>query len=134
LIRRKLLTAIDRLPKLGSRGKFLLFLPPWEEHEIGLIYAEYLVRAAGYDVVYLGQRVPVLALAQTIEAVHPTGLLTFFVAERTADEYQVLIREIREVFDGSVFGIAARAELRQTINTPEQVTWLDAPKALQDLL
>lgn len=134
LVRRKLLVEIDHLPRSGSRGKYLLFLPPWEEHEIGLIYAQYLLKAAGYDVIYLGQRVPVQALIQSIEAVDPTALLTFFVAEHTPESLLRFIESITEHASDIPFYAALRPDLVAHVSLPGSVKVLDSPKALLDLV
>ena len=72
LIRQKIIAAIDRLgytfnPKAK---KFLLFLPEGELHELGLLFAQYLLRESGHEVIYFGQSVPysdVLATGATKE-------------------------------------------------------------------
>ena len=59
LIRQKLIVAIDGQSKLAEpKGTYLLFLPEGELHEIGLLFAHYLLKRFGYNVVYLGQNVP----------------------------------------------------------------------------
>lgn len=60
IIRQKLLVAIDGQSKqLDSFSKkYLLFLPENEFHEIGLLFANYILRSRGHQVIYLGQNVP----------------------------------------------------------------------------
>lgn len=60
LLRQKLMVAIDgQLPVTRADAKhFLLFLPEGENHELGLLFAQYLIRAAGHRVLYLGQNLP----------------------------------------------------------------------------
>ncbi len=60
LIRQKLITAVDGFSHQynPSARKFLLFLPEGEWHEIGLLFALYLIKEAGHEVLYLGQSVP----------------------------------------------------------------------------
>ncbi len=60
LVRQKLLVAIDGL--VGQTNSyprnFLLFLPAGEYNETGLLFANYLIRKSGHQVVYLGTSVP----------------------------------------------------------------------------
>ena len=60
LVRQKLLVATDGL--VGgideSKGSYLMFMPAGHEDEIGLLYANYITRKSGYQVVYLGPSVP----------------------------------------------------------------------------
>jgi DNA-binding transcriptional MerR regulator len=60
LVRQKIIAAIEALPinYNPEARRFLLFLPENEWHEIGLLFAYYLIREMGHDVLYLGQSVP----------------------------------------------------------------------------
>jgi len=91
-IKKKLFSAIDSLdiPKANTR-KFLLFLPENEEHEIGLLFAYYLIKKAGHNVVYLGQNVPTATLESSIIQIEPDVLLLFVVRTWHKDELTPLI-------------------------------------------
>ena len=60
IIRQKIIAANEQLPKTydPSARKFLLHLPEGEWHELVLLFAQYLLREAGHNVIYLGQSVP----------------------------------------------------------------------------
>jgi DNA-binding transcriptional MerR regulator len=60
LIRQKIIAATDGLSNtFNPHGKkFLLLLPEGEWHEIGLLIAQYLIKEAKHEVIYLGQSVP----------------------------------------------------------------------------
>jgi DNA-binding transcriptional MerR regulator len=60
LIRQKIIGATDRLSStFNPKGKkFLLLLPEGEWHEIALLFAQYLIKEANHEVLYLGQSVP----------------------------------------------------------------------------
>lgn len=132
VIRRKLLSAIDRLPGLTTGKKFLLFLPGWEEHEIGLIYAWYLLKSAGHRVIYLGQRVPVEALLQTISTVQPHILLTFLVTEQPASEIQDYLQAVSSP-DTTVY-VGARSELIPALSNLNRVKIIASPEELIKLI
>lgn len=60
IIRQKLIAGIDRCPKPGSKYKtILLFLPPDQYHELGLLFMQFLFRQKKYGVIYLGCDTPV---------------------------------------------------------------------------
>jgi MerR family transcriptional regulator, light-induced transcriptional regulator len=87
IIRQKLFAWIDALPEPVENHKtFLMFLPYFEQHEIGLLYANYLARLAGHRVVYLGQNVPTEDVIKAGNVIKPDYLLTFFVANQTVEE------------------------------------------------
>jgi len=60
LIRQKIIAATDSLSNTFNQHgkKFLLLLPEGEWHEIALLFAQYLIREANHEVIYLGQSVP----------------------------------------------------------------------------
>lgn len=60
LIRQKIIAATDGLSNTFNPNgkKFLLLLPEGEWHEIGLLIAQYLIKEARHEVIYLGQSVP----------------------------------------------------------------------------
>jgi DNA-binding transcriptional MerR regulator len=60
LIRQKIIAATDHLANTFNpkSKKFLLYLPEGEWHEIALLFAQYLIKEAGHQVIYLGQSVP----------------------------------------------------------------------------
>jgi len=60
LIRQKIIGATDRLSNTFNQNgkKFLLLLPEGEWHEIALLFAQYLIKEANHEVIYLGQSVP----------------------------------------------------------------------------
>ena len=60
LIRQKIIASTDKLPNTFNpkSKKFLLLLPEEEWHEISLLFAQYLVKEANHEVIYLGQSVP----------------------------------------------------------------------------
>ncbi len=60
IIRQKLIVAIDgqsHETDVWSK-KFVLYLPEGEFHEIGLLFANYAIRARGGKVIYIGSNVP----------------------------------------------------------------------------
>ena len=80
LIRKKILVAIDGMMPVLHRNSstYLLFLPQWEEHDLGLLYAYYLLRKGGYNVIYLGTTVPYENLSD-IDSSKFEGIVTFFI-------------------------------------------------------
>jgi len=75
LIRQKIIAAIDSFSHVFNPGakKFLLFLPEGEWHEIGLLFAQLLLKEKGHEVIYLGQSVPysdILATGSTRQFDH----------------------------------------------------------------
>ena len=81
LLRRKMQAALDSLPcPVHTAKKFLLFLPPDEKHELGLLLSDYVIRSKGHTTYYLGQDLPYDSLQFSIATIQPTHVLTFFTS------------------------------------------------------
>jgi len=80
LIRQKICSAIDLLPIAPKNApKIILFLSEGENHEIGLLLANFIAKQLGWRVYYLGQNVPHDNIKTMAKLVKPNYLLTFFI-------------------------------------------------------
>jgi DNA-binding transcriptional MerR regulator len=83
VIRRKLMAATDALEiKKKRRKKFLLLLPPGEWHEIGLLFANYIIRSKDIETIYLGQNVPYEQVAAVLDKTKISHVLLFLITRR----------------------------------------------------
>lgn len=80
LIRQKLFAAIDKIkaPNLDNKKKFVLFLPEKELHEISLLFYSYILKQRGFEVIYLGQSLPLNDLSKVVEIKNPDFLMSVF--------------------------------------------------------
>lgn len=77
LIRQKVISETDRLPIPQKKTvDALLFLPEHEQHEISLLFYNFMLRDKGFSTVYLGQSVPYDALKSCIEQLAPRTMVT----------------------------------------------------------
>ena len=82
LIRQKMIVAIDSLnvPPAKAAKKFVLFLPESETHELGLLFANYIVRSRGHQSLYLGQNLAYTDLDGLMTQYAPEFLMTVVTA------------------------------------------------------
>jgi len=126
IIRRKLLSAIDGLlppdPKLPT---FLMFLPEGEWHEIGLLFASYVVRVKGCGVLYLGQNIGVPLVKAVLDVKRPDYVLSFYISGRSEQE---LIEDMTTLCQGleetTVLVTGNRKLSFAAGRLPESVEWL----------
>ena len=131
IIRRKLLAAIDGLVLPGKKGKnFLLLLPPDEWHDIPLLFSDYIIRAAGYSTVYLGQNAPIKKLALVLEQTQPNHILIFYVSRREKERIESETELLRRSSSAKLL-IGGSRELLTDIKFPTNTGILNSP---QDLL
>lgn len=77
LIRQKLIIAIDNHAiEKPNAAKYLLFLPETEMHEIGLLFANYILKSRGYKVYYFGQTLPFDDLVEACHTCKPDYTFT----------------------------------------------------------
>ena len=112
IIRRKLIAMTDNIPlPTPGKMKFLLFLPPAEWHEIGLLFANYIIRSKGHDTIYLGQNVPIDDAVKTAGAMTPSYIMLFYTTARPKEEIQLHIDELRRASKNKQILIAGNTEL-----------------------
>lgn len=131
LIRQKLLAAIDALPvPVENSKKWLLFLPEDEYHEIGLLFAHYVLKQKGVCVFDLGSSVPLSTLGFAIENIKPDFLLTFFVHHDFPENASSYLSEVRKSFDNGTIYISGNEQLISLVNLGNKMHWL---KNIEDL-
>lgn len=93
LIKQKLYVAIDgQIGKENINSKtFLLFLAENEQHSIGLLFANYLLRSRGHKVLYLGQQVPLSDLSNAFTGYKPDYIFSVLTSAQETNFKQQLI-------------------------------------------
>ncbi|HEX7366088.1 MAG TPA: MerR family transcriptional regulator [Pelobium sp.] len=78
--------------------KYILFLPPAEQHELGLLFAQYLLRKYGQHCLYLGQNLPFDTLKEVAAYYQPdfafTSLTTALVNYNVEHTIQTLLNSL----------------------------------------
>jgi MerR family transcriptional regulator, light-induced transcriptional regulator len=99
-IRQKLFTAINNIDAIpGSLDPtWLLFLPEDESHDIGLLFAHYLLRKSNQRVIYLGANVPFESLQEVMQNQQIEHMLFFFIRVRPVSEAEQYLKRLRNTF------------------------------------
>ena len=125
IIRQKLLVALDTIPPAKDTAKkWLLFLAEDEFHEIALLFAHYLLRLRGENVIYLGTNVPLSTLQQAVDTVVPDAVLTFFVKSNFTEDQQLYLNSVRNCFPNGNIYISGNEKLISTLELDSNTTWL----------
>jgi len=136
IVRKKLMAATDSLLQPpGNSRKYLLLLPKGEWHEIGLLFANYILRYNGCKTIYLGQNVPNDNIRQVIEDTDPQYLLMFYIVTRPKEEVERQVSEIAKRHSYLQILVAGNPELFPEKKTRlKQVTYLTEVNDLQNTL
>ncbi len=100
LVRQKMLVAIDGqvLRADENSKKFILYTPEGEYHEIGLLFANYILRARNNKVVYLGQSLPFAELSHVVDYHKPDYIYTAITSTPGQDEVQNYLDKLADSF------------------------------------
>lgn len=113
--------------------KFILFLPYEEIHEIGLLFANFLVLDAGFSSVYLGTNIPIDNLRHLLRHYEDLVFLSYF----TVKPDKMTVREYAELFNNKIGNgkkplwlMGSKVQLLESGDIPNNITII---KSLQDL-
>ena len=135
LLRQKIITAIDGLPLPEQHAKiWLLFLPENEWHDLGLLFAHYMIRKAGYRSVFLGANVPADALRSAIVNIQPSNLLCFKVAKVGNNDFPNYLVEVLSVFQGEYMYVSGGGATLPLLKGFDKIKWLNNPDSLLHIL
>jgi len=136
LIRQKLIIAIDgQFVNPHSDAKlFLLFLPAGEYHEIGLLYAHYLIKKAGFKVIYLSQNVPFEDLSEVGLIKTPDYLFTSFTSNVNEKELQDYLDQLSKVFPKQTIFASGFQVREHNIKLPSNVIQISSSDELYSAL
>lgn len=135
IIKQKLFSWIDALPEQDYAGKtFLMFLPFFEQHEIGLLLSYFLAKSAGHRVVYLGQNVPTDDVVKAAEVINPDYLLTFFVSNITYEDVRQYLVHISEQLPEQVILASGNQLVGNNDYISDRIKLLENPEQIKLLL
>lgn len=89
-------TAELPIPDKNSK-KALLFLHEGEEHEISLFIYHYVLKRDGWNVIYLGARVPENDLEITYNQFKPDIVVTSFIATLSKEDFSKIVQKITSI-------------------------------------
>ncbi|QPH40789.1 MerR family transcriptional regulator [Pedobacter endophyticus] len=125
IIKQKLLSAVNDLGlQPETADTWLLFLPEDEDHDIGLIFANYMLRANGHKVIYLGSKVPLQSLQKVLKTVNVNRVLFFMVRSRLPVVAQKYIDELTVICQGIKIHVAGNNQLITKLKSIGRINWL----------
>lgn len=128
LLRQKFFTAIDSRPSPAPESdSWLLFLPENEFHEIGLLFANYLVRSYGKKIFYLGSNVPFQSLKTAVHSTGAKNLLMFFVHSDFPEDARHYLLKMTNEFKGRNIFVASDQQFSENVGKLKKIHFLNSP-------
>lgn len=96
LIRQRLYVSIDQvnIPVAAGAKKFLLFVPDGEMHDLSLLFASYILRVKGQQVIYLGTSTPLDELNKIFALHKPDVVFCALTSANQAIPVQVFMNTL----------------------------------------
>jgi len=124
IIRQKIFTHIDHIPVQKTRGpKWLLFLPEWEDHDIGLLFASYLLRINHQEVIFLGSKVPLDAIAKVYHTLNVDHVLLFMVKTQPTVKAQQFINQLSAICSSARIHLAGNPQIIDRLKNIDHINW-----------
>ncbi|WP_286756390.1 MerR family transcriptional regulator [Roseivirga sp. UBA838] len=136
LIRQKVIVAIDGQYETFDEEakKYMLFLPEGELHELSLLFANYLIRARGNRVVYLGQNMPFQDLQVAFNAYKPDYLLTIMTTKDRNISTEEYLANLADNFSDTPILVAGSQVIGQDLELKENIVQIANPNHLLEFI
>lgn len=124
LVKQKIYVAIDSIPVPAGADikKFLLFLPEWEMHELGLLIYDYIIKSKGYKVIYIGQNVPEDDVYSVTDYLQPDYFLTVFANAVAKEKLESYLNRLSSRYPGKRIFISGHQTVNLTGSLASNIT------------
>ncbi|MET4137987.1 MerR family transcriptional regulator [Pedobacter sp. UYP1] len=124
IIRQKLYAAINDLPAVTEvKSSWLLFLPEAEGHDIGLLFANYILKQAGQKVIYLGGRVPLDSVKNAMQNKQIKHMLLFMVRSQPLESANGYLNELSTTYPEVRIHLAGNGKLIHELKMGKNINW-----------
>lgn len=137
LVKQRLYVSIDQIttPKKPEAKKFILFLPNGENHELSLLFASYILKTRGHDVIYVGSSTPVDDLNQLCKVHKPDVLFCAITNANSNMPIQVYVNTLhRNWADIPICLTGNQIVRRRDLKVPENCHIISTPQTFIDFL
>jgi methanogenic corrinoid protein MtbC1 len=132
IIRQKIISATDSLPVNTNKEKlWILYLPEGENHEIGLLFANFIIRSAGFKTIYLGSQVPLQSLSEAIHDNHPTDILFFITKKRITTNVQSYLSNLSSFSSRLKIHLSGNKNLIAGLKLTKNMQWIQSVEQLE---
>jgi len=117
LIKQKFCHAIEEVSISNSvNKKAFLFLPPWEDHDFALLYANMILKQIGVDVINVGNTISIKSIEQCVRKIKPDILFTTFIVGQKVSLLQDFCDALKGCTNAKLF-YAGNSDLLRLVRT-----------------
>lgn len=104
--------------------RYLLFLPPNEHHEIGLLFAQYILKSKGHQTLYLGQNLPYDSLQEVVNYYEPDFAFTVLTIISSDNNIEQIIQKLEEKLSNTTLLLAGNQIANNTLSSRENTIFI----------
>jgi methanogenic corrinoid protein MtbC1 len=137
LVKQRLYVSIDQIttPIMPGAKKFILFLPNSENHELSLLFASYILKTRGHEVIYVGSSTPVDDLNHLCKVHKPDVLFCAITNANSNMPIQVYVNTLhRNWADIPICLTGNQIVRRRDLKVPENCHIISTPQTFIDFL
>ncbi len=96
--------------------------------------ANYMLRQTGRNVIYLGQKVPLVNIKDTVMECKPTQLLFFLIQTRPNEFLQNYIDQMSDEFKSQSIFVTGNKQLIGDLSLPKNIDFISDPEKLVEAM
>jgi len=129
-LRQKLIVETDKLAKANGDAKLsgLFFLPEGENHELSLLYYNYLALKNGHHTLYLGQSVPLSDILTIAESFHFDYYFTAIITSSPKDDFEQFLKDFSHKVSTSMLYITGKEAQHYKRKHPNNTRVISRPE------
>lgn len=113
----------SKKPSINAK-RYLLFLPQNEHHEVGLLFAQYLLKVNGHQTLYLGQNLPYEGLEEVVNYYEPDYAFTVLTVSQADHDAQTIISKLRENLGKTTLILAGHQITSSDLDEQENIVFI----------
>ena len=96
-LREFVLSKTNAIQRALNGKKVMLFLPEEEEHELPLLFYQYLLKDKGWECIYLGQKTPLSDFENSFNQVNPHIVITSMIRSTSSKHFSFILRKLLDI-------------------------------------
>lgn len=136
IIRQKIIAGMENsITALSLKSRVLLFMPENEQHELGLLFLQYILKCKGVKTIYLGANVPLEDLEFVVNLMKPDYVYTHLTTVIKEFNFDKFIANLKTRMPSTQILISGL--LTQTFhkkNLPENIRFLKSLNEVHDFV
>lgn len=122
ILRKFIIAKIDNLPaEQIDESKVLIFLMEGENHELPILFYQYLLKEIGWNCVYLGLNLPLENLNMAYSQTKPDKVLTSLITTRENADFKKQLKRLLEIIPAKKLCLSGSAVIANIDSVPKEI-------------